>query len=98
VAVVEAVAAAAAGAGSPSGTNLSTPEDAVEVPYTELSADTLRNLIEDFVTRDGTDYGLVEKTLDQKVAALRRQLESGHAKIFFERHSETINIVVAEGA
>jgi uncharacterized protein len=77
---------------------LSAPEDAVEVPYTELSADALRNLIEDFVTRDGTDYGLVEKTLDQKVAALRRQLESGHAKIFFERHSETINIVVADGA
>jgi uncharacterized protein len=76
---------------------LSIPEDAVEVPYADLSAEALRNLVEDFVTRDGTDYGLVERTLDQKVAALLPQLESGHAKIFYESHSETINIVARDG-
>jgi len=50
-------------------------------------------LAEDFVTRDGTDYGLVEKTLDQKVAALLQQLDQGQAKIFFDTETETINIV-----
>jgi uncharacterized protein YheU (UPF0270 family) len=68
-------------------------ERAVEVPYTDLHVDTLRALAEDFVTRDGTDYGEIEKTLEQKVAALMRQLERGEAKIFYESDSETINIV-----
>ncbi|MBG32243.1 MAG: hypothetical protein CL552_04000, partial [Alcanivorax sp.] len=27
------------------------------VPWKDLPADTLTNLIEEFVTRDGTDYG-----------------------------------------
>jgi uncharacterized protein YheU (UPF0270 family) len=70
-----------------------TPENAVQVPASELGAETLRNLAEEFVTRDGTDYGAVEKTLDQKVAALLRQLEIGEAKIFFDNETETINIV-----
>jgi hypothetical protein len=69
------------------------PEDPVEVPYTELPAETLRNLAEDFVTRDGTDYGAVERTLEQKVAALMRQFASGQAKIFYECTSNTINVV-----
>ena len=69
------------------------PENAVEIPHDELDSETLRNLAEEFVTRDGTDYGAVEKTLDDKVAALMRQLQSGEAKIFFDTETETINIV-----
>ena len=70
-----------------------TPESAIEVPADEIAPETLRNLAEEFVTRDGTDYGAVEKTLDEKVDALMRQLELGEAKIFFDTESETINIV-----
>ena len=68
-------------------------ENAVEVPHTELAPETLRNLAEEFVTRDGTDYGAEEKTLEQKVAGLMRELESGEAKIYFEAESGTVNIV-----
>lgn len=68
-------------------------EKAVEVPCDALSPETLRSLAEEFVTRDGTDYGAEERTLDQKVAGLMRQLETGEAKIFYESESETINIV-----
>ena len=69
------------------------PENAVEVRFTELDPRTLRNLAQEFVTRDGTDYGAVEKTLDERVEALLRQLETGRAKIYFESDTETINIV-----
>jgi uncharacterized protein YheU (UPF0270 family) len=48
---------------------------------------------EEFVTRDGTDYGAAEKTLDEKVADVRRQLERGHAAIVYDAASDTINIV-----
>ena len=68
-------------------------ENAVEVPHTDLAPETLRNLAEEFVTRDGTDYGAEEKTLDQKVAGLMRELEAGEAKIYFEAESGSVNIV-----
>jgi uncharacterized protein YheU (UPF0270 family) len=70
-------------------------ENAIEVPFADLAPETLRNLAEEFVTRDGTDYGAVEKDLDAKVAGLMRELESGDAKIFFEAESGSINIVAS---
>jgi len=47
------------------------------------------------VTRDGTDYGDRERSLDEKVDGLMRQLETGDAKIFYESETETINIVAS---
>ena len=69
------------------------PENAVEVRHTELDPQTLRNLAQEFVTRDGTDYGDVEKTLEERVAVLLHQLETGRAKIYYESETETINII-----
>ncbi len=66
----------------------------VEVPYSQLAPGVLRHLIEEFVTRDGTDYGAIERTLDQKVAAVMKQLASGEAAIVVDPESETIDIVV----
>jgi uncharacterized protein YheU (UPF0270 family) len=68
-------------------------ENAIEVPWTDLAPETLRNLAEEFVTRDGTDYGATEKTLDDKVRGLMAQLRSGDARIYFESESGSINIV-----
>jgi len=66
------------------------------VPHGQLSALALRGLVEEFVTRDGTDYGDVETSLEQKVAALMRQLERGHAVIVHDGESRTTSIVLAE--
>jgi uncharacterized protein YheU (UPF0270 family) len=71
-------------------------ENAVEVPIDALAPETLRNLAEEFVTRDGTDYGAHERSLDEKVEGLMHQLERGEAKIFYEAKSETINIVARQ--
>jgi uncharacterized protein YheU (UPF0270 family) len=65
----------------------------IEVPLTALAEDTLRGLIEEFVTRAGTDYGADEKTLEQKMADVRRQLVRGEAKIVFDPENESANIV-----
>jgi hypothetical protein len=70
-------------------------ENAVEVPHDALAPETLRSLTEEFVTRDGTDYGDRERSLDEKVDGLMRQLETGEAKIFYESETETINIVAS---
>ena len=47
------------------------------IPWQELSTETLDNLIESFVLREGTDYGMQEKTLEQKVADVKKQLAPG---------------------
>jgi len=67
-------------------------EAGVEVPHDQLSTEALRELIESFVNREGTDYGLHERTLEQKVADVLRQLENGEAVIVFEPKDESINI------
>ena len=54
--------------------------------------------MEEFVTRDGTDYGDRELSLDEKVENLRGQLRRGDARIVFDPESESVDIVVSEGA
>jgi len=74
---------------------MDSPQPAIVVPHTELSPETLRAVIESFVLREGTDYGTHEFTLDEKVAQVLQQLESGCAQILFEPHTRSIDIVVA---
>jgi hypothetical protein len=69
-------------------------ERRVEVPHAQLAPELLRRLIEEFVTRDGTDYGAIERTLAEKVAVVLRQLRTGEAAIVVDAASETIDIVV----
>jgi len=69
------------------------PTTPVEVPYAALSADALHGLIEEFVTRAGTDYGSREVDLERKIADVRHQLERGEATIVFDPESGTTNIV-----
>jgi len=68
-------------------------EGAVEVPYAQLPPETLQRVIGDLVTRDGTDYGEVERTFEQKAAALLRALERGEAKLVFALATETIGLM-----
>lgn len=67
------------------------------VPYTELSEEVLRGVVESFVLREGTDYGEREFSLDQKVEHVLRQLRRGEARIMFDPATETIDIVVVAG-
>jgi uncharacterized protein len=71
------------------------PRVRVVVPYTDLSADALRGVIEAFVLREGTEYGALDVTLAVKVEQVLRQLVRGEAQILFEPVNETIDIVVA---
>jgi hypothetical protein len=68
-------------------------ERRVEVPHAQLAPEVLRRLVEEFVTRDGTDYGAIERTLAEKVAAVMQQLETGEAAIVVDAERDTIDIV-----
>ncbi|WP_288129394.1 YheU family protein [Microbulbifer sp.] len=66
------------------------------IPHKQIDAETLQNLLEEYATRDGTDYGEREVSLEDKVASLRRQLESKQVVIWFEPGEESVNLVLAE--
>ncbi len=65
----------------------------VFVDYRALSPEALLGLIEELVTREGTDYGLRESGFEEKVREVRRQLETGEARIVFDLLEESANIV-----
>ncbi|MFG1174868.1 YheU family protein [Erwiniaceae bacterium CAU 1747] len=63
------------------------------IPWKDLDPETLDNLIESFVLREGTDYGEQERSLAQKVTDVRRQLTSGEAVLIWSELHETVNIM-----
>ena len=69
-------------------------EDGIEVPYERLAPETLRNMIEEFVTREWADLGDAGHTLDDKVEQVMQQLRDRKVKVVFDFRSETGNIVV----
>ena len=66
----------------------------IRVEPDDLAPDTLRAVIESFVLREGTDYGLHETALDDKVAQVLAQLRAGKAHIVFDPATESVTIVV----
>lgn len=56
------------------------------IPHDMLDPDTLQRLLEDFVTRDGTDNGY-DDTLEQRVERLRRLVERREVLIVFHPDS-----------
>ena len=67
----------------------------IELSPDDLSPEALRGLVEEFVSREGTDYGHADRSLESKVADVRRQLETGEARIVFDLESESASIVSA---
>ena len=68
----------------------------VEIPSSELSTEALAGVVEEFITREGTDYGHTDHSLEQKMSAVYRQLDRGEVVIVFAPESQTCNIVTRE--
>jgi len=63
------------------------------IPYDELSEDALQSLIDDFVTRDGSDYGLEEISRQEKAAQLLVALKTGEMLISYDDETESCGLV-----
>ena len=61
----------------------------MQIPHTHLSTKTLRAVVEEFVTRDGTDHSLVER----RIADVLSQLDQGYAELHFDDQTKTCNIL-----
>lgn len=68
----------------------------VIVPSAQLSPDALQGVIEEFITREGTDYGEFEFSLAEKVEQVRAQLRVAAVQIVFDVAAETCTIMTRE--
>lgn len=66
------------------------------IPHSELNPETLRAVMEDIVTRDGTDYGEFEVPVERKVARLQHLLDSGACFLLYDPQLGTLGIVGKE--
>lgn len=64
----------------------------VKILFSQLSHEALIAVVEEFVLREGTDYGHAEHTLADKRAAVLEQLRSGAAELNFDPATNTIDI------
>jgi uncharacterized protein len=69
---------------------------AIIIPTDLLSPDTLQSVIEEFVSRSGTDYGEKEVPIDTKIRLVNYQLEVGIAVLVYDEETETCNIFNAD--
>jgi uncharacterized protein YheU (UPF0270 family) len=65
----------------------------IEIQPGQLAKETLQAIIEEFIMREGTDYGMHEVSLDVKVEQLKRQLASGQVVIMFDSVSESCTLM-----
>lgn len=70
----------------------------IEVPTSQLAEQTLVALLEEFASRDGTDYGVKELTLDEKVGRLRGQLDASRIMLMYDSDSEQWDLVEHDSA
>jgi uncharacterized protein YheU (UPF0270 family) len=66
--------------------------DFIEIPPGQLNAETLQAVIEEFITREGTDYGMEDYSLEQKVHQIKCQLDRGEVLIVFDPLTETCTL------
>lgn len=64
----------------------------MEIPHTQLADDVLRAVIEEYITREGTDYGDREYTLDEKVEQIINQLRRREVLINYDPDTRTCQL------
>ena len=68
----------------------------MQIPHTALAEETLRNLVEEFVTREGTDYPSHDYSLADKFPRVMQQLTDGRAVILYDPEHMTCHITMKD--
>ena len=66
------------------------------IPVNKLSAKALQGVIEEFISRNGTDYGAMESSLEANIRQVKSKLKDGSAVLVFDDETETTNIFLAD--
>ena len=68
----------------------------MRIPMDRLSREALLGVVDDFILREGTDYGHEEPTLEEKRASVIWRLRKGEAHVVFDGATESCSIVIDE--
>jgi len=65
----------------------------IEIPFEALSPEAQLGVIDNFIQREGTDYGVQEVSYDSKIERVRTQIQSGKVKIVYEPATESVTLL-----
>jgi uncharacterized protein YheU (UPF0270 family) len=65
----------------------------IEIPSERLSRDILGAVIEEYILREGTDYGVQEASLESKIKQVHRQIIQGDVLITFDPVTENCTLL-----
>ena len=68
----------------------------IVVPYESLSENALNGVLEEFITREGTDYGNDEVDLAAKLVEAKNKLLKADVVIVFDLKSERIQLLTQQ--
>ena len=66
---------------------------AVIIPVEQLSEEILLALVEEFVNRDGTDYGEFEVSLEEKTRQVIAGIRAGQLFVVYDDQSESTTVI-----
>tara|TARA_R110001583_G_scaffold22238_2_gene83559 strand:- start:11451 stop:11681 length:231 start_codon:yes stop_codon:yes gene_type:complete len=66
------------------------------IPYQSLDDETLYNLIESFILREGTDYGEMEVSLKEKTQKVLLQIKNGEVLILYSELTESVTLITKQ--
>lgn len=66
------------------------------IPYQSLDNETLYNLIEAFILREGTDYGELEVSLKEKTEKVLLQIKNGDVLILYSELNESVTLITKQ--
>ncbi|MDD5170169.1 MAG: YheU family protein [Syntrophales bacterium] len=67
-----------------------------KIPVDKLSPEALRGVIEEIISREGTDYGEKEVPMEKKFSYVKQKLESGSAVLIFDDETGTTSICLVD--
>ncbi len=68
-------------------------ETFIVIPLERLSEDVFNGLVEEYILRDGTDYGTTELSLEEKKSRLMKQLKKGDVKVVYSSLTEDCTLI-----
>ena len=66
------------------------------IPISEVKDETLTAIAEAYVLREGTEYGMEEYSLNEKVEQVLAQLQSGEALLMYSELHESVDIITRD--
>lgn len=66
------------------------------IPYQQVNEITLNNLIEQYILREGTDYGEIEFSLEEKTQQILQQITDETIYILYSELNESVTLINKE--